>query len=442
VIDDQKKKPLSVLLLDFAQQSNSGDDVMQRALIKLTNSKVSKNIVTTSYFGSNEFDMVKHEFSSYQDKFGLEVVGGFFTTNYKNRADGKVISILRRAISILSLLVVLVAIKLNILKFFSKIFLNNHQISALKNYIDADIVIWNGRNFRGNTGSGQVSEFMKVFELCGNPLVCMFLGKPVYCVGASVWPMKGRLSKYLMGYVSTCAKRFWLREQRSFKYMQEIVGQNSTDIAQMPDLSFYELNDIFNLQPSLKPVNTSSIVALTLVGKKEINNSRLHRNYIDAFSELVSFISEKGFEIRVIPQVTYDEEPYESELMEIIKRNPKAKIVVVDKKLDTEGLLYEYCNANVLVASRMHSAIFAVSAGLPVTAVCYDCGAKWGILDDIMVPHNLILTASSLTSEKLINNFEKILVNSSRLRLDDELSYFSKECEKVFDEISLFNKAQ
>ncbi len=400
------------LLLDFAQQTNFGDDIMQRALINLTKKHLSEDIAVTAYYGTNEFQHAEKDFSSYKEKFDIDVKGGFASTNFKNRSSVKLISVLTRMFYLLTSFLFLLAIKLGVNNGFAKLFFSKHKRAAIEQIESADVVIWNGRNFRGSTTS-ILSETIKILELCVNPLVCILLGKRVYCIGSSIWPLNSAISKSVMRFVINHSSVFWVREKSSENYIRNELAISETNINCMPDLSFFVLDQVVSQQTSFEREESSSAIALTIVGRKEFLNDEIHQQYLNAMSDLVGHISSKGLTIRVIPQVTYEEEPYDKELEFIISNNPQATIEVADNGDSVEYLLSEYCKCSVLVASRMHSAIFASSCGLPITAVTYDSGAKWTILDDLGISRNLVMDSTDIDTTKLISNFNTCLENSA-----------------------------
>ena len=73
--------------------------------------------------------------------------------------------------------------------------------------------------------------------------------------------------------------------------------------------------------------------------------------------------------------------------------------------------------------------------GVPVTAVSYDSGGKWSILDDLNVPTELVVDAENITSEKLIGNFEVSIAREKTLDRSD-LTKLALECETIFKNIN------
>ncbi|GAA5316976.1 MAG: hypothetical protein AseanaTS_21800 [Candidatus Pelagadaptatus aseana] len=397
------KNNINVLLLDFAQQTNTGDDVMQRALIELCRDNVSSNITISTYFGANELLAVREEFGHYEEGYGLPVVGGVINT-YFNR--GRWSRSLGRVFQAIFCVFLLILLRFNVPSSFVRVLLTSKQKNTFDVYNQADIVIWNGRNFRGSGGAG---EALKIFELCVNPFFCLMLEKPVFCIGASVWPLKSKIAKWLMKAAVKNSKAFLVRENDSYNYLyNELKLSECPSLDRIPDLSFYVINQYLHKNKTMLHRGVTGLVGLTLIGRRELPNDEIYSRYLNAFSKLVSHISKKDLQIKIIPQVTYNLEPYEKELYIIASQNPNVELEIVEGELGFEGLLDQYMGVDILVASRMHSAIFARSLGVPVTAVAYDEGAKWGILDGLNVHRGLVLSASTLSSEELINNFDEV----------------------------------
>ena len=64
-----------------------------------------------------------------------------------------------------------------------------------------------------------------------------------------------------------------------------------------------------------------------------------------------------------------------------------------------------YSRLDFLIATRLHSAIFALAVETPIVAIAYDEGGKWGILDRLGCG-NLVVAYSGVNSSMLI---QKIL---------------------------------
>ena len=432
-----KKK---ILLLDFAQETNSGDDIMQRAIIELCKKNFEGEFSIASYFGVNEFSYARGEFTGYKKDYSLDTSGGVYPTVFLKPLGG----VLRRlqpgknVIRVVYALWFLVIIALLRMKFpmsITELLLSRDQKQALNKYRSSDVIIWNGRNFRGK---GRFAEALKIFELCANPILCMLLEKPVVCVGSSVWTLNSSISRYLIRWVVRNSKLFLAREKSSFNYIKEkvFVMEGCESLEYMPDLSFYSLNEVIKRKGLKCSSESKGVVALTLVGRREFPSDEVHQRYLKAISDLINHISLLNYKIRVVPQVTYSLEPYEQELQSIIRQSADANIEVIEDSLGTEGLLVEYLSADVLVASRMHSAIFASSGGTPIAAVSYDSGAKWAILDDLGVDSTMIIPANDVSSSALIENFDKAVSLGKLDESKNRTGYLASEIDRVFEELT------
>ncbi|MDO6515538.1 polysaccharide pyruvyl transferase family protein [Neptuniibacter sp. 2_MG-2023] len=435
--NDVKKK---VLLLDFAQETNSGDDVMQRAIIELCGKNMDSDFSITSYFGVNEFFYAKGEFKGYRNDYSLSAHGGFYPTLFLKPVGGllKGISASRNILRLFYaswFLMIISLLRVKVPLFIVKFFLTSAQIVALEEYRSSDLIIWNGRNFRGSEG---FSEALKIFELCANPMLCMLLGKPIVCVGSSVWTLNSPISRYLMRWVVKHSKSFIVREKSSYHYIKEdlFLDEGCKSLQYMPDLSFYFLNKIVTQKKYEFSDKFTGVVAITLVGRREFSDDKIHKNYIKAISDLIEYICRLNYKIRVIPQVTYGLESYDEELECIMNQNCDADIEVISGVLSTEGLLMEYLYSDVLVASRMHSAIFASSVGTPVSAISYDSGAKWAILDDLGIDRSLIVSVNDITSSLLIENFDKARLLGKLQGTVHRVELLSDEIEIVFKKLA------
>ena len=75
------------------------------------------------------------------------------------------------------------------------------------------------------------------------------------------------------------------------------------------------------------------------------------------------------------------------------------KITIIQGEPKVRDLLGIYAQLDFLVATRMHSAIFASVVQTPLIAISYDDGGKWSILEelgysDFIIPYSKVSSSS------------------------------------------------
>ena len=394
-----------VVILDAAQQGNSGDDIMQRALIELCQEHLSTDIKVLSYFGANEFTCAETEFSFYKENFGIEVSPGVASTHvFSNKS--KQVLLIARFLSVFNILAfcILSSVKLGWLHRLA--FMTKKQREVLADIEAADIIVWNGRNFRGSS-SGGIREALKVAELCLNPLICGALKKDMVNFGSSVWELKSGVSRYFLSKVVSKCRKFYVREKTTQAYLEKILpAQLMKAVVYTPDLSFYVLQRLRANYPA--PKRDNNLIALTIVGRRELESEEVYQHYLASLSKLVSSLTARGIRLVVVPQVTYSREPYQRELDYLRSQNPSADIQEYSLDGSVESLLECYSKVSCLIASRMHSAIYALSIDTPVYAIAYDAGAKWSILETLNHPRSLLSSAATVDAENVVSFTEDL----------------------------------
>lgn len=420
-----------ILILDLAQPSNAGDEAMQQALVRLVKNNMSNNVFGMSYFGSDDFTRVASEFSHYIDAMGT-VVGAGISETYLWATTGRLRRLTARLWNASAILGFYLAYSAGLTHFAKRFFLSKKQRKILALVQDAEIVLWNGRNIRGS--GPRASEALKVFELLANPLVAIALKKPLYCIGLSVWPLRSTIARTLLRHVLEQCHGVWVRERESLETLAEIMPNAIHLVDRMRDLAFHTLNEVSRSKSVVNSGRSRDLIAITLVGKKELANDQIHANYLESFSRLVAHVDAKGYRVRIVRQVSYALEPYDEEIQTILARNPQVSIEVTAAAESVEELCAAYAEARLLLASRMHSAIFASAVGTPVLVVSYDSGSKWSILEEVSEPPPLVLKAAFLEENSLVVAFEKAI------KLEPSLPGFSlqdyaNDCENVFKEV-------
>ena len=126
-------------------------------------------------------------------------------------------------------------------------------------------------------------------------------------------------------------------------------------------------------------------------------------------NSLVRHLLAKGYKIDVVPQVFYEWEGY-NDLLDLIFENvdDMTAVSIIKDNLAPTELFKQYVNSDFLIATRMHSAIFALTHCTPVVAIPYDSGGKWAILTNMGMNANYIINYQQVTPEKLITTFNTV----------------------------------
>lgn len=423
----------TILILDFSSETNIGDIALQEGLISLLRRHYPGiRLTATTIFGANQtVDTGKH-FQTLFLKRDIEVGGALRPTFYPVGELPKNIYLFE-LLNILGLLFGLLwAMLLNLFPVAAGRILPANYRKTLSLLQEADFIVWKGKNFRNTSW---LIEPYRVMSRLYMPIVCHILGKPMACVGVSVWPLTNVLSRTALRAVLSRCVHISVRERASAEALETLFKDavRKPEIAHYPDLSFALLREQAPKSPPVADAPLSTI-ALTLVDWTGSGLAARER-YIDALVALVEHGVEKyGAEFVVVPQVTktWEAADYIAEqILSRVNETTRGYMRIAEAEHGVEGVLAIYEKADFLIATRMHSAIFALAVGTPVIAIPYDDGAKWGILDDLGAGAHRI-PYYAVTSEALIAEFEAVISNRS--------AYMTEVNARVREQVALVDQ--
>ena len=402
-------QPRVVLLLDFASEMNRGDAAMQDALIEMTRRYLpgyARKVVCV--YGANQRPAFPAHFDA-SIRAGAEILPGLRPTYNpldsasKDVRAKKLRNLLNMGFSYAALLAFAVT--------GGRLALVPGASDALAAIRGADVVIWNGRNFRDRKGIGEIYDLLAMLL---HPLFCFALGKRVYALGVSIWPLHYRISRGLLKFALGRCEYVTARERNSLDYATGTLGLRNVRL--LPDLSYNFLRRIDGQRPNRDPKR----VSLTLVDWTEDGPEVLLR-YVASMRRVVNELVARGFEIDVVPQVYYEWESYRDLLDEVlrdVRSNPAVR--VIERNMTAEDLADQYARSALLVATRMHSAIFALTRRTRVLAIPYDAGGKWAILTDLGMDPAYMESYQTVTPERIVRMLDDVLDDDRYFEAIDE----------------------
>lgn len=400
-------EPKNVLLLDVWSDRNRGDAAMQIALVRLIRRRLPQSRITAmTVLGANQSSTIAGEF----DETGPlvdEIVGGFRPTTAPIGSRQARALWVRKAVGAASLLAGFVALPIWPVAARSRAVRALLPRSLQRTVLamqSADLVIWRGRNFRANSiGREPVEVWTRIY----NPLVALMLGKPVACIGSSVWPLRHPLARLMVRSVAGRALFVSLREQASFDCAATLLHDKPVRLELLPDLSLVivagEKASIAHRQLPAKPAR----LGVTLNDWRGCGR-KAHDEYVRALVRFLGrFLEGGGTEVVLIPQVTLAMERADSIERILVEKLGADRVRVVAGSPSVMELTSLYAGIDLLIATRLHSAVFALCQGTPVVAIPYDAGAKWGVLDTIGA-RDLDVPFDGLTADLLARKVEAV----------------------------------
>ncbi len=218
------------------------------------------------------------------------------------------------------------------------------------------------------------------------------MGKPTAAVCTTVGPFKTeasrRLNKYLLGRADLVVPR------DEFSYQAALdLGLDPERVIHLPDIVFsYDPPSDAEAQQMAERLGVSGqrFAVLTL-SKTEGGQEDFHAHEDNVRAALVSLL-EAGTLDRVLVTIHSDQDIELSDAFVAEINDPR--VVRVRDPFSPEQLMALYRAADVLIARRMHSAIFALVAGTPVVAFSMGGKKVQGVmgslgLEDMLMPFPL-----------------------------------------------------
>lgn len=399
-------RKLKVVFLDFWSDKNRGDAAMQVVQVNMLRSLMPNSHITViAAFGANQSEFLSEELDETTPLVD-NVVGGLRATYVPFGSKVLQKSFLRKALNILALGLGLLMLPIWFLVGKTSLFdgfFSSSWKKSIRALRECDLVLWNGRNFRVDTVRREPYE---IWNLLYNPVVAQLFGKPIAAIGASIWTLKHPVARYLLRVVMGRAYFVSLREETSMRNAKELLAGKSVQLELLPDLSLALLNEQNKSRSTRNVPENLNRLGVTVVDW--INSGEeARRNYVDALRAfLKGFLKSPENSVVLIPQVTYDMEKTGS-LEEELMRDLGGNISIYSGSPKVSQLVDMYAGLDFLVATRMHSAIFALSSGTPVVTIPYDAGGKWAILD-MMGAMNIAVPFESITPEKLCMKIDEV----------------------------------
>jgi polysaccharide pyruvyl transferase WcaK-like protein len=393
-------EPKNILLLDLWSEKNRGDAAIQIALVQLVRKRLPGSRITAmAAFGANQWPALMEEFDETEPLVD-DFVGGFRLTFVSMGSRLWQVRRVRHAAyatEVLAGLWMLPVWPVLAATPGLRSLLPRSMQRTLMAMRSADLVIWKGRNFRAN------SVWREPFEIWSrlyNPAVALVFRKPVACIGASVWPLRHPVARLMLRRVLGKAFFVSLRERNSFDYATALLRNTETQLELLPDLSLATMAGASKAIAERQLPAQPSRLGLTVIDWQGYGQ-KARDGYVGALlGFLTRFLERDGTEVVLIPQVTVEMESTGLVERTLLRELGSDRVRVVGGRPSVEGLASLYAGVDLLVATRMHSAIFALCQGTPVVTIPYDAGGKWGVLDmmgarDLDVPFRDV-TADSL----------------------------------------------
>lgn len=248
--------------------------------------------------------------------------------------------------------------------------------NLLQAYLDADLIVSCPGNFFVS-GSGIGLPLLLAFWSAGYGWLA---GKPLYMMQQSVGPFRRQWEYRVARWLFERVRIVVVRDDRSVQTLVT-AGLEQAQIIMLPDAAFL-------FQGTGNPLRLADEIAQTpgaqrpFIGVTVIDFAIQNRlfNRQDAYENalvtaLNAFATRHGGTVFLFPQVTgpsqAEDDRIPSRRVATGLRARGASVVLIDATWSPDELQTAYGQMDIFVGTRLHSNIFALTAGTPVVAIAY-----------------------------------------------------------------------
>ncbi|GIV67485.1 MAG: polysaccharide pyruvyl transferase [Caldilinea sp.] len=297
--------------------------------------------------------------------------------------------------------------------------LDRERRRLLEAYFHADLIVsCPGNFFLSGSGLG-LPLFLAVFSLAYGWL----LGKPLYMMQQSVGPLRRRIDQLVVGWLLQRIRIVFLRDERSMETLKAI-GFAHPKCFLIPDAAFlYQGNGnvhrFLNVLPKPESLRRPFIGATVIDFGMQNRFFRRQQVYENALVDALNrFVGKYGGTVFLFPQVCGPSEAEDDRIPS--RRIADALIekgiptILIDVPWQAGELQAAYGQMDLFIGTRLHSNIFAMTAGTPVIAIAYFY-KTYGIMQMLELS-DWVLDIHTVDSEGLVNSLENLWVHRDAIR--------------------------
>lgn len=243
-------------------------------------------------------------------------------------------------------------------------------------FYDADLVVVFGGGHLYARHGANISFLWLALGLA----LAIIMGKPLVMLPQSLGPVAGRAQRRLLRWLVERSSLVAAREFRSLRFLHQIGVRRPVQV--LPDLAFTTAEaPAERARELLAPYLAGVAPARPLVGFTLMDwgsqNDRFQRQerYEAAVRAAIAHLQDRyGAEVVVFSQCfgpSPDQDDRRIARRVAAQLAPERRIIVVDEALSPQELKAAYRQMRAMVATRMHSAIFALCAEVPTLVIGY-----------------------------------------------------------------------
>ncbi len=436
-----------ILITNAWHDDNKGDSGIVLAIMELFSSERENDFCILSEFSNND-SRFKNAFRHILKRFPkTEILSSpwpLFPVK-KKYDDFIIVRILRK---IINMNYPNIKVKRNmkviipLLKYFKNKLDNNCSIppndllkKVEKKIQECDLIISKGGSFiySDGTDEGNLRLVRIVFIL----YLAQLYKKRVIIFGQSIWGLHDEfVKKIMMPFLKNAT--IFTRESISQKYLKLNLGVDSTVI---PDPAFY-LSKFPKMElPRIEILDEYLSDGYVLIGLtvREWRFKTGNNDFKGSILQILEILKTKFNKIKFVfvPQVIgpvylEDDRNIMKEIYNSAEIHLQENIILFFDDYSPYALKYIYSKFNVMIGTRLHSLIFALTENIPSIAISYSPHKHIGVMSMIGL-QDYVFPIKDIVPEDIVNKLIIMINNREKFELDikKKVISFQRELEKT-----------
>lgn len=407
-----------IFIANMSSDTNKGDLAILENTIFLLKEIYPNSMFVIQNVDYSEEDIMKLRLHRWSRTLVTEYCGSFFPRFFSGTQNKMVAFGAAFKNAWTSFFLVLNAAITRLIKRDSGLMVWGQNKKAWKALLKSDLVVVKGGSYMYSYGG--MKDLLFLYRMLLTPFIAMLLGKKVIFWAHSIGPLKGGLHRYWMKMVLKGARCIMVREKLSFNYIKENLGVAGPPLAMVPDLAFIHTKNVSLNGNSLNHTlqkegihlqdKNNILVGLTVRDwhfPESDNPNVLRGKYINAIIEVIHYLRDRFNAVVFFVPHCLEDLPFAYMVYEGIKE--KTNVHIMQGDYATEEIRGLLAAMNLLIGTRIHSNILALSVGTPVIPIAYETHKGFGIMEMAGVEKSFIFDISDIDLYKLKGRISYLL---------------------------------
>lgn len=299
------------------------------------------------------------------------------------------------------------------LSYISKLLLNKEQLQDLYHYSSADLIV--------STGGTYLVEIYSLKPRIFDYQVSLLMQRPLVFYTQSLGPFLNQNNRKILRKIFNESILILLRDELSLKNLQELgINEDKMHLSSDVVFSFKSNMETVNLQPSSNLyLNSKLKIAISVrfwQAFKTVSVETYMNSYRSAMCALTQYLVKKyNAEITYIstcqgiPEYWTDDSKIATEIYNLLPNDIQER-VSVNSNFHTPQILLEMLKSyDLVIGTRMHMCILALTGGTPVFPIAYEFKTKE--LFARLGMSKWVQDIETINEESIIRLIEDFLVN-------------------------------